>query len=99
MQRARLLRLCAHYLLREKRGIHPLDPVARFHLRNGARLERINWMGDPSPTGLTQSAGMMMNYVYDEANAVANHEAFVNEGRIVHSRGIASLAGPAAETA
>ena len=97
--RDRLSRLCAHYLLREKRGIHPLDPVARFHLRNGARLERINWMGDPSPTGLTQSAGMMVNYVYDEANVVTNHEAFVNEGRIVHSRGIASLAGPGTETA
>ena len=54
-------------------------------------------MGDPSPPGLTQSAGMMVNYVYDEAKVVANHEAFVNEGRIVHSRGIASLAGPAAE--
>ena len=96
--KAGLSRLCAHYLLREKRGIHPLDPVARFHLRNGARLERINWMGDPSPTGLTQSAGMMVNYVYDEADVVANHEAFVNEGRIAHSRAIASLAGPAAET-
>ena len=97
--KADLLRLCAHYLLREKRGIHPLDPVARFHLRNGARLERINWMGDPSPTGLIQSAGLMVNYVYDEAKVVANHEAFVNEGRIVHSRGIASLAGPVAGAA
>ena len=91
---ARLSRLCAHYLLRAKRGIHPLDPVARFHLRNGARLERINWMSDPSPVGLAQSAGMMVNYVYDEAEVVANHEAFVNEGRIDHSRAVASLAGP-----
>ena len=91
-----LMRLCAHYLLHAKRGIHPLDPVARFHLRNGARLERINWMSDPSPAGLVQSAGMMVNYVYDEAVVVANHETFVNEGRIVHSRAIASLAGPAA---
>ena len=95
--RADLSRLCAHYLLRAKRGIHPLDPVARFHLRNGARLERINWLSDPSPAGLVQSAGMMVNYVYDEAAVVANHEAFVNEGRVAHSRGIASLAGPAAE--
>ena len=95
--RAGLTRLCAHYLLRAKRGIHPLDPVARFHLRNGARLERINWLSDPSPTGLVQSAGMMVNYVYDEAAVVANHEAFVNEGRIAHSRAIASLAGPVAE--
>ena len=94
---AGLSRLCAHYLLREKRGLHPLDPVARFHLRNGARLERINWMGDPSPTGLARSAGMMVNYVYDEASVVANHEAFVNDGRIARSRAIASLAGPDAE--
>ncbi len=94
---ARLSRLCAHYLLRARRGSHPLDPVARFHLRNGARLERIHWMGDPSPTGLRQSAGMMVNYVYDEAEVVANHEAYVNDGRIVHSRSVADLAGPEQE--
>ena len=103
-RQARLLRLCAHYLLREKRGRDPLDPVARFHLRNGARLERINWMGDPSPPGLSRSAGMMVNYVYDEAQVVANHEAFVNEGRIAHAARIATLAdeaagGPAAAAA
>ena len=95
--KAGLTRLCARYLLHARRGIHPLDPVARFHLRNGARLERINWLSDPSPTGLVQSAGMMVNYVYDEAAVVANHEAFVNEGRIAHSRAVASLVGPAAE--
>ena len=95
-QRERLLRLCAHYLLREKRGRHPLDPVARFHLRNGARLERINWMGDPSPSGLSQSAGMMANYVYDEADVVANHEAFVNEGHVAHAARIRRLADAAA---
>ena len=92
--RARLSRLGAHYLLHEKRGIYPLDPVARFHLRNGARLERLNWLADVSPTGLAQSAGMMVNYVYDEAQVVANHEAFVNEGRIACSPEIASLTGP-----
>ena len=91
----RLLRLCAHYLLREKRGRHPADPVARFHLRNGARLERINWMGDPSPSGLAQSAGMMVNYVYDDADVIANHEAFVNRGRIAHVAAIGTLADAA----
>ena len=95
--RADLSRLCAHYLLRAKRGNHPLDAVARFHLRNGARLERINWMSDPSPTGMAQSAGMMVNYVYDEADVVANHEAYVNDGRIAHSKAIASLLGAARE--
>ena len=94
---ARLSQLCAHYLLRARRGTHPLDPVARFHLRNGARLERINWMSDPSPTGLRQSAGMMVNYVYDEADVVANHEAYVNDGRIAHSRAVAALAGSGKE--
>ena len=94
----RLLRLCARYLLNGKRGRQPLDPVARFHLRNGARLERLNWMGDPSSSGLAQSGGMMVNYVYDEAEVVANHEAFVNEGRIAHAPAVAALAeGPAAE--
>ena len=94
----RLLRLCARYLLHEKRGRQPLDPVARFHLRNGARLERLNWMADPSKSGLAQSGGMMVNYVYDEAEVVANHEAFVNEGRIAHAPAVAALAdGPAAE--
>jgi len=95
--KADLTRLCARYLLRAKRGTHPLDPVARFHLRNGARLERINWLSDPSPTGLAQSAGMMVNYVYDEADVVANHEAYVNEGRVAHSKAIAALAGSVAE--
>ena len=88
----RLLRLCARYLLHEKRGRQPLDPVARFHLRNGARLERLNWMADPSKSGLAQSGGMMVNYVYDEAEVVANHEAYVNEGRIAHAASVAALA-------
>ena len=94
----RLMRLCAHYLLHEKRGLEPLDPVARFHLRNGARLERINWLADPSPAGLARSAGMMVNYVYDEAAVVANHEAFVNEGKIALSPAVAALAGGAGRT-
>ena len=88
----RVLRLCAHYLLHEKRGGRPLDPVARFHLGNGARLERLNWMGDPSTSGLAQSGGVMVNYVYDEAEVVANHEAYVNEGRIAHAAAVAALA-------
>ena len=77
---------------------NPWTRLARFHLRNGARLERLNWMGDPSSSGLAQSGGMMVNYVYDEAEVVANHEAFVNEGRIAHAPAVAALAeGPAAE--
>ena len=95
----RLLRLCARYLLHEKRGRQPLDPVARFHLRNGARLERLNWMADPSKSGLAQSGGVMVNYVYDEAEVVANHEAYVNEGRIAHAVEVAALADDPVEEA
>jgi malonyl-CoA decarboxylase len=54
-----------HYLAKEKAKDAPLDPVARFHLRNGASLHRLNWMGNPSAIGLSRSAGMMVNYMYD----------------------------------
>ncbi len=58
------LRLAAHYLKTMKHD-HPLDPVARFHLGNGARIERLNWAADTSTKGLAQSFGIMANYVYD----------------------------------
>ncbi len=73
---------CAQYLTEAKRGIFPLDPVARFHLRNGARLERINPLGDLSDNGLRQSAGVLVNYRYVAAEVEANHEAFINSGEI-----------------
>ena len=63
----------------------PLDPVARFHLGNGARLERLNWMGDSSEKGLSQAAGFMVNYRYDLASVERNHEAFANQNVIVAS--------------
>ncbi len=72
----RLLALCAWYLLREKRESEPLDAVARFHLRNGARVDRINWMGDPSADGIRQSAGLMANYVYQMNELERNHERY-----------------------
>ena len=74
--------LAAHYLVREWEDNHVLDPVARFHLGNGARLERINWMADPSAKGLRQSLGLMVNYVYALEDVERNHEAYVN-GRVV----------------
>lgn len=58
------LRLAAHYL-QQLRGGDPLDPVARFHLGNGARIERLNWAADPSDKGLEQSCGLMVNYLYE----------------------------------
>jgi malonyl-CoA decarboxylase len=76
---------CAHYLVDVKQGSLPGDPVARFHLRNGARLERLNWLGDTSVNGLRQSHGMLVNYVYDEDQIAGNHEAYVHNGTVVHS--------------
>jgi malonyl-CoA decarboxylase len=86
----------ARYLLeaRDASG-RPLDPVARFHLNNGARLERINWLGDVSPKGLEQGAGFMVNYLYDPARIEQNHEAFANEGRVIASRSVQKLLRPA----
>ena len=64
------------------------DPVAGFHLANGAILERINVYADRSAKGMAQSYGVMVNYRYDPDQVVANHEAFVQEGRIVMSRSL-----------
>jgi malonyl-CoA decarboxylase len=89
---ALLMPLCADYLLHAKRGDEPLDPVARFHLGNGARLERINWLADTSPSAIEASAGIMANYVYRLADVEHNHELFVNEHRIVASREVERLA-------
>lgn len=89
-----LMRLCARYLVREKRPSGAaLDPVAHFHLSNGARMERLNWMGDRSTKGLWQSAGLMINYRYDLARIDANHESYRSIGRIAISSSIKSLLG------
>jgi malonyl-CoA decarboxylase len=92
--RAPLLGLCARYLV----GMSPdgssgevKDPVARFHLSNGARLERINWRANLSPNGVQQSWGMMVNYRYRPGAIDANQEAFAFEGRAERSRGVAAL--------
>ncbi|NRG19504.1 malonyl-CoA decarboxylase [Rhizobiales bacterium] len=85
--------LCAHYLVREKRGNtdRPLDPVARFHLGNGARLERVNRFGDPSPNGIRQSFGVMVNYLYDLGDIEKNHEAFAANGTVATSSAVTRL--------
>jgi len=86
-----LMYLCAYYLLNAKRGDEPRDAVARFHLRNGARLERINWLGDRSEKGLRESAGMLVNYLYDRKVVARNHEVYVNNNEIIHSSAIEQL--------
>jgi malonyl-CoA decarboxylase len=78
-----LLRLGARYMLERRASGEPVDPVARFHLKNGARLERLNWLGDTSEQGLRQSAGLMVNYRYVLNDIEANHEAYMKDGRIV----------------
>jgi malonyl-CoA decarboxylase len=82
-----MLRLAARYIINEKtpRG-RALDGVAHFHLSNGARLERINWLGDLSPKGLQQSAGLMINYLYQLDDIEENHEAYTGEGRVTASQ-------------
>ncbi len=84
--------LCAYYLLRAKQGLEPLDSVARFHLKNGARLERINWLGDTSAMGLQRSAGFSANYVYRLPDVERNHELYVREHKVRASREIEALA-------
>ena len=87
--RAPLLRLCARYLTRPP-SIR-IDPVARFHLGNGARLERINWLGNSAPRGIQESFGIMANYLYDHDSIENNHEAFVRDRTIVRSPDVDAL--------
>ena len=87
--RPALVRLCALYLTR--RPSIRIDPVAHFHLGNGARLERINWLGNSSPRGIRESFGVMVNYLYDRDTIEDNHEAFVRDGTIVRSPDVDAL--------
>ena len=75
--------LCARYLLTAKRGQRARDRVAHFHLSNGARVERLNWLGDRSAPGLDGSLGMMVNYRYVLSDVDKNHEAYVANGKVV----------------
>jgi malonyl-CoA decarboxylase len=74
--------LVARYLLNEKRGQWALDPVENFHLSNGARLERINWLGDTSRNGLDSAAGLMVNYLYKLSDIEKIHEDYRGLGKI-----------------
>lgn len=92
--RGPLLRLCAEYLTRPNRGMSAVDPVARFHLGNGARLERLNWVGNMAPRGIKESYGMMVNYLYDPETIEANHEAFAHDGMVARSPEVDALLAP-----
>jgi len=86
-----LQRLLATYLTAANGGKGPEDPVARFHLGNGARLDRINWGAHLSERGMAESIGMMVNYVYEPDMIEGNHEQFVSEGRVAYSTEVGDL--------
>jgi malonyl-CoA decarboxylase len=84
--------LAAHYFLKARTSKGRLiDSVARFHLGNGARLERINWLGDISAKGLRESAGIMVNYLYRLEDIEKNHEAYANQGEVIASSAVKKL--------
>jgi malonyl-CoA decarboxylase len=93
-----IMRVCANYLTRHASAEDRADPVAHFHLGNGARLERINWLGNTAARGIQESFGIMVNYLYDVATIESNHEAFVNDGTVMRSAEVDALLAPASES-
>jgi malonyl-CoA decarboxylase len=84
--KSHLLTVAAFYFLKTKTPTgRPVDPVARFHIGNGARLERLNFLGDLSAKGLKQSHGLMVNYCYALDEIEQNHEAFAEKGAVAAS--------------
>ena len=84
--------LAAHYLLEAKKTDGtPFDPVARFHLGNGAKVHAVHAMADTSDNGLKQSNGTMVNYLYDLSQISQNHEKFVENNTVVASATVKSL--------
>lgn len=87
-----LLKLCAHYLLKVKSsGGGAYDPVAHFHLSNGASIKQINWMADTSEKGISQSAGIMVNYLYELPKIDDNHENYMINKVISHSKKVSAI--------
>jgi malonyl-CoA decarboxylase len=87
-----LLALAAHYFLNAKSPDgRPVDPVARFHLGNGARLDRINFLADTSEKSMREACGLMVNYRYEPKEIERNHEEYANEGAVASSRAVRSL--------
>ncbi len=85
-----LLKICLHYLSEEKRSgkINAYDPVANFHLSNGAEIGQLNWLGDVSEKGMNQSFGIMVNYRYRLNKIVDNHESYLSSGDISASKNV-----------
>jgi malonyl-CoA decarboxylase len=89
--REEMIERCARYLISTV-DVGAQDSVARFHLANGARLERLNWMGDTSATGLRRSYGLTVNYEYRLADLERNHDAYANQQCVASSRAFQQLA-------
>ena len=88
----KLKKVAARYLLEEKnKRDQPMDPVARFHLKNGALLERINILGNPSAKVMERSLGTMINYVYDLSKVEDNHEKYVGKNSVICSSQVRKL--------
>jgi malonyl-CoA decarboxylase len=86
------LRAAAWYYLRARNGRSlPVDAVARFHLGNGARLERLDWLADTSERALRQSYGLMVNYLYDLDYIERNHEAYAQQRAVVAASAVTRL--------
>ena len=88
--RAALMQCTAHYLVHATSRGKPADPVARFHLGNGARVEQLNWAGDPSAKGHRQSYGLMVNYLYD-LKRLDKHRSLLAQGKVAASKEVESL--------
>jgi malonyl-CoA decarboxylase len=88
--RPALLALCARYLTTEREG-RVLDPVANFHLSNGAIVERVNWMADPSRVGRARSFGLMANYLYENERIAERAEAYAAKGSVTVSNAVRDL--------
>ena len=92
------MRAAAWYFLRARNGRGlPVDAVARFHLGNGARLERINWLADTSDKAIAQAHGLMVNYLYDLDDIETNHEAYAESRTVVASSAVQRLLRPPLE--
>jgi malonyl-CoA decarboxylase len=88
-----LMRAAAWYFLHARtKGGSPADAVARFHLGNGARLERLNWLADGSERAMTQAHGVMVNYLYILDDIEQNHEAYAQHRTVVASKAVTRLA-------
>lgn len=92
VRRDALTRLAASYLCQVRRqGNKAQDPVAHFHLSNGAQVARLNWLADSSDKGLKQSAGLMVNYLYELPKIEQRSERYTSEGAIAQSSAIKKL--------